>query len=140
METQDNKKLGLWMNMGKALLVNYQNKEASLMETIDSPVESMIRYEGETDQKTKFGGQSPSSNENKQNNIHQEQVKKYFSLLEGKLSGYDEILLFGPGTAKKQFLNQLASNKAFSEVKFHIKDADNLTPNQLLSFVRNHFS
>lgn len=141
METKDNKKLGVWMDQSRAYLIACHDKQASLVEEVESPVESMVRYPGETDSKTRVGStHAASNNEVKTNNIHHEQVKKYFSLMENKLDGYDDILLCGPGVIKNQFLKHISTNKAFSKVKVHTVDADKMTPNQLLAFVKKHFS
>lgn len=141
METKVNKKLGVWMDQKQALLFAWDNQKATLLEKLESPVESMVRYPGETDSKTRLGSNfAASNNEKKTNNIYQEQVKKYFSELEEKLGGYEEILLFGPGVFKNQFLKQISSNKGFNSVKVNTQDADKMTPNQLLAFVKKHFS
>lgn len=141
METKDNKKLGIWMDQSRAFLIACHNKQASLLEEVESPVESKVRYPGETDAKIRVGTtHAASNNEIKTHNIHQEQVKRYFSLMENKLEGYDDILLFGPGVIKNQFFKQISTNKAFSKVKVHTVDADKMTPNQLIAFVKKHFS
>lgn len=141
METKDNKKLGLWMDQSRAYLIACEDKQTSLLEEVESPVESMVRYPGETDSKIRIGGtHASSSQETKSNNIHQEKVKKYFSMLEEKLLGFEDILLLGPGVLKTQFLKKISANKAFSKVKVHTVDADKMTSNQLLALVKKHFS
>jgi hypothetical protein len=141
METKENKQAGVWMDKRQAFLITRENKQFSFTETIESPIESMVRYPGETDSKTKMKSNlAASNNEHKTNNIQQEQLKKYISMLKARLEGYDEILLFGPGIFKNQFLKHLSSDKAFNNAKVHTMDADKMTSNQLLTFVRNHFS
>ncbi len=141
MEAKENKKIGVWVDQKQAFLVTCENKQVSLKEKVESPIESMVRYPGETDSKTKMKSNfAASNNEHKTNNIHQEQLKKYISILKEKLNGYDEILLFGPGVFKNQFLKYISSDKGFSSVKVHTLDADKMTSNQLLTFVKNHFS
>jgi len=141
METKENKKIGVWMDQKQALLVSCENKHASFKEKVESPVESMVRYPGETDSKTKMKNNlAASNNEYKTHHVHQEQLKKYFSILKDKLDGYDEILLLGPGVFKNQFLKHISTNKGFSKVKVHALDADKMTSNQLLTLVKKHFS
>ena len=141
METKENKKIGVWMDQKQAVLVSCKNEHAAFTEKIQSPIESMVRYPGETDSKTKMKGSfSASNNEHKIHNIHQEQTKKYFSILKEKLNGYDEILLLGPGIFKNQFLKHISSNKGFSKVKVEALDADKMTSQQLLTLVKKHFS
>lgn len=141
METKNNKKLGLWMDHSHAYLIACQDKKVSLLESVESPVEGMVRYPGETDSKFRVGATHAASNQEiKSNNIHQEQIRRYFSALEDKLLGFEEILLLGPGVLKNQFLKKISANKAFSKVKVHTLDADKMTSNQLLALVKKHFS
>lgn len=141
METKVRKKVGVWIDQNQAILVTYNTEQATFLEKIESPIESRVRIPGRTSSKTIWGhNYAPSNNEYRTNNTRQEQVKKYFSILENKLGGYDEILLFGPGIFKNRFFKEISSNKGFSNVKVHAMDADKMTSNQLLAFVRNHFS
>lgn len=141
METKENKKLGIWMDQSRAYLIACSDKQASLIEEIESPVESMVRYPGESDSKIRVGStHAASNNEVKTNNIHQEQLKKYFSMVEDKLIGFEDILLLGPGVLKNQFFKKISSNKAFSKVKVQLQDADKMTSNQLLAVVRAYFT
>jgi hypothetical protein len=141
METKENKKLGVWMDQSQAFLISMENHHPFLLEKIVSPVESMVRYPGETDTKTKLGtGLAASNHEKKTNHVHQEQLKKYFSVLEDKIRSFDEILLLGPGVLKTQFFNHITSNKSLNKTKVQVKDSDKLTFNQLLATIREHYS
>jgi hypothetical protein len=141
METKENKKLGVWMDQSQAFLICMENHHPFLLEKIVSPIESRVRYSGETDSKTKLGTSLAASNhEKKTNHIHKEQLKKYFSVLEDSIRSFDEILLLGPGVLKTQFFKHISSNKSFSESKIQVKDSDKLTFNQLLAIIREHYS
>ncbi|NVJ84695.1 MAG: hypothetical protein HWE15_00210 [Algoriphagus sp.] len=141
METINMKQAGIWMDQEHAILIGYFPNKPFVVEQIDSPIESHVRYEGETSDKTRFmnsqGGSS--NNEKKKNNIEEAQLRKYFKLLEDKIQGIEDLLLMGPGITKGQFFKQIRDNKHFNEMKILLKDADKMTFNQLLAMIKDHF-
>lgn len=142
METQTPQKAGIWMDQQHAFLIGYFPNKPFAVEEIESAIEGKVRFEGETSDKTRFmnshGGSS--NNENKKNNIEENQLRKYFKLLEEKVSGVEDLLLMGPGITKGQFFKQLRDNKKFNDMKILLKDADKMTFNQLLTIIKEHFS
>ena len=141
MDRNSFKQVGVWIDHSKAHLIGYNKGNAVLIETVDSPYESMKRYEGESDDKTRFSPnpEHASNNEYKKNNITQNELNEYFKMMEGKLQGFDDILLFGPGTVKDQMRNRLRDNKAFNGKWLSVESSDKLTENQLLAFVRDFY-
>ena len=142
MEANGSVKIGLWMDLGHALLLDYHDHQAALLEDMSSPIEPRPREAGEGSNLTHFGT-SPgdvSNNENKKNNIEQNHLKTYFQQLEEKVKGIDELLLMGPGITKSQFFNHLRENKHFNAMKIQVLDAEKMTENQLLALVREKFS
>lgn len=141
MSTLTNNKVGIFLDHSKAEIIGFENGDAFIIETVDSPYERIKREDGESSDKSKFGAspQFASNNENRKNNIAQNELKEYFSILEQKLAEYDLILLFGPTTAKDQLRNALAENKLFAEKTIVVKSADKITDNQKVAFVRAHY-
>lgn len=141
MDNKSFKQVGVWIDHSKAHFVGYKNGRAELIETVDSPFESMKRFEGETDDKTRFTTNPlhASNNEYRKNNITQNELNEYFKLMEGKLTNFEDILLFGPGTVKEQLRNKLRDNKTFGGKWLAVQPSDKLTDNQLLAFVRDFF-
>ncbi len=133
--------LGVWLDQSKAYLVVYYKGKASFLEEVESPYDRKFREEGEGSDHTRFGPSLPytSNNENKKHNIAKNEMKAYFSSLEDKLLGYDDILLLGPGTAKDRLRKRLAENNAFSTTRVFIKTSDKMTENQLLAYIREFF-
>lgn len=129
------------MDQSHAIFVSCQNNEAYVMEEIESPLESHVRFPGEGSDMTRFGTAlgGTSNNENKKNNTYTNQLKKYFNQLEKKIPAKGEVLLVGPGVLKNQFFKQVSENKNLSSVKIHMKDADKMTINQLCAMVREHY-
>jgi hypothetical protein len=135
------KQVGVWIDHGKAHLIGFHKGKAELIETIDSPYESIKRVDGEVKDMTRFS-QNPehaSNNEYKKHNVSQNEMNEYFRLMEQKLHPFDDILLFGPGTMKEKMRNRLRENKAFNGKWLSVETSDKLTENQLLAFVRDFY-
>jgi hypothetical protein len=135
------KQVGVWIDHSKAQLIGYHNGNAEIIETIESPYESIRRVEGEANDMTRFSPnpEHTSNNEHKKNNISQNELNEYFKLMEGKLHRFDDILLFGPGTAKEQLRNRLRENKSYNGKWFSVQSSNKLTDNQLLAYVRDFY-
>ena len=141
MKTKATKQIGVWLNHSQAHLIGYKGESAFFIEAIDSPYESIVREEGEGNDKTRFSPNTErgSNNEKRKHNIVQNELNEYFNKLEGKLESYQEILLFGPGIAKEELFNRLSENKLFKGKDIEVKSSDKLTENQMLSYVLDFF-
>lgn len=141
MKTTATKQIGLWLNHSQAHFIGYKAESAFFIETIDSPYESIIREEGEGNHKTRFSPNSErgSNNEKRKHNIVQNKQDEFYKTLESELESYQEILLFGPGTAKDELFNRLSENKVFKGKDIAVKSSDKLTENQMLSYVLDFF-
>ena len=141
MKTKATKQTGVWLDHSQAHFIGYKAESAFFIETIDSPYLSIVREEGEGNDKTRFSSHTErgSNNEKRKHNIVQNELDEYFDILEGKLESYQEVLLFGPGTAKGELFNHLAENKVFKGKDIAVRSSDKLTENQMLSFVLDFF-
>jgi hypothetical protein len=141
LKTKATKQIGVWLNHSQAHFLGYKAESAFFIETIDSPYESIVRVEGEGNDKTLFSSNSErgSNNEKRKHNIVKNELDEYFNLLEDKLESYQEILLFGPGTAKEELFNRLSGNKLFEGKEIEVRSSDKLTENQMLSKVLDFF-
>ncbi len=134
--------IGVWVDHAKAHFINYKKGTATLIETLDSPYDRFKREPGEVNDSTWFttNPEHASNNEFKKNNTAQNELNEYFKILESKLRPYNEILLFGPSTAKDQLFNRLVEVKSFKDKKIKVKKCDKMTDNQLLAFVREFYN
>lgn len=141
MSTTTKNKIAVFLDHASATFIGFENGAAFIIETVESPYERIKREEGEGSDKAKFGAspQFASNNENKKNNIAQNELKEYFSILEQKLLKHDEILLFGPTTAKEKLHNLLAENKQFLTKSIVVKASDKISDNQKMAFVKAYF-
>lgn len=72
-------------------------------------------------------------------NKEQHEQAGYYEAIAKTLLNYDEVLLFGPTTAKQELYNTLKENHLYAKIRFDIKDSDKLTEFQQYTFVRTHF-
>lgn len=142
MESTAYTKIGIWMDQSHALFLGYADEAGVFLEDLPSGMVSRSRIAGEGSDSTLWGSSpGPASNhEKKKNNIHSQQLKAYFHLLEKKLVGKEELLLMGPGVTKTHFFHHLQENKHFSKLKIEVVDADKMSEKQLLAKVKQKFS
>lgn len=134
--------MAVFIDQTEARLIRETGGIPAFSGTVESDFESHPRYRGEGSNQARFG-RDPyhgSNNEYHENRLEAEIRKRYFHELEKELLPFDEILLFGPGEARKEFHNYLLEQPSFRKKKIHIQASDWLTDNQLLEAAGLFFS
>jgi len=127
------KSFAIWIDYSGAI-IGVKHESDIMLTRVDSEIETHIREEGQTADKTKFSPSHVSNNEHRNEHRLREQVLKYFKNLAAQLGQGSEIFLFGPGEAKKEFSNYL--QKSVGNMNINIKGVENsayLTENQLIA-------
>jgi hypothetical protein len=132
--------IGVWMDHHSAHLVYQKSKHVYEVETLESLADKHPREDGQSGDGANFGEHRSSNNEYSKHNKEQQDTKHYFASLAKVLAPYDDILLFGPTEAKKEFFNYLFEDKSFSGKSIMVENSDKLTPNQLIALVRDYFA
>ena len=127
MMTTPMKKLGIWMD----------HSSARLMEISGTPVETRI-ITSQFTHDTKV--QSLGKGENLMHNKEQHQQSDYYKKLKESILHFDEVLLFGPTTAKNELANLMKDDHLFAKKRVEVRDADKMTENQQHAFVKEYFS
>jgi stalled ribosome rescue protein Dom34 len=83
--------------------------------------------------------QSLGRSENLMHHKEQHQQSSYYKKITEVLKDYNEIVLFGPTTAKNELLNLLKADHHFENKKIEVRQTDKMTENQQHEFVRNYF-
>ena len=133
--------IAVWLDHSKAVFYGFKDGQSFVKENVESPYNPRKRFNGEKSDVTRFDsqGNAVSNNEDRKHNRKQKELNEYYNILEGKISEYDEILLFGPGRAKDELHNRLEDNKRFFGKMIAVKSVGKLTENQTLAFVREFF-
>jgi stalled ribosome rescue protein Dom34 len=78
-----------------------------------------------------------------ENGMHQKERHEqsaYYKQLANVIKDYQDVVLFGPSTAKTELLNVLRADHHFAKIKLETKESDKMTQNEQHAFVRNYFS
>jgi hypothetical protein len=136
------KVIGVYLDHQKAYLIQKEKEDAVISEIIESDYERQVREAGKGSNTTFWNasGTYSSNNENNKNNKAKNQLHEYYELLSRKIKDFDEILIFGPTTARNELKNYLCELKPFNGKKIHVEPADILTDNQKREKVRNFFN
>jgi len=123
MKTNNN--LGIWMDHATANLIDLNSKKES--RTMVSTSTSEIKEE------------ALDRSESLMHNKRQQMQEKFYNKIGSQILKYKHVLLFGPTNAKVELHNYLNNDLHFKNIKIDIKSSDNITDNEQVAFVKNHF-
>jgi hypothetical protein len=119
-------KIGIWMDHSNAHLIEFKKGQSS-PKIIDS------NFSQKDKERALRKGEQLMHNKRQ----HHETV--YYHKLVDTIIKYEEVILFGPTDAKVELFNILQSDLRSDKIKIEVKTTDNMTENQKIAFVRNHF-
>lgn len=120
------KYMGIWMDHSIAHMMD-ANGETISTSTIES---------GFTPQEKR---RTAVKGEYMMHNDEQQKGHAYYKKLSEAIKNYDQVVLFGPSTAKEELANLLKQDKNFERIKVEVKHADKMTAHQQEAFVRDYF-
>lgn len=125
MPTQKN--MGVWMDHSSARLLELKNDEI-----ITNKIDSGFTHEDKEDSLRNKG-------EYLMHNKEQSKQADYYKKIGDIIKDCNEVVLFGPTTAKNELLNLLKEDHHFENVKIDVIQTDKMTENQQHAFVKNYF-
>lgn len=126
------KKIGLWIDHREAVIVMLTD-EGEQITRIKSDAEKKIRFPGGS---RKDGFQKTEAVRDKRLEKH---LGKYFDDVIANVRDAELIQIFGPGEAKDELMKRLEKD-GLKERIVDIETTDNMTNNQIVAKVREHFS
>jgi stalled ribosome rescue protein Dom34 len=78
-------------------------------------------------------------NESGMHHKEQQLQEAYYKQICTEILKYNRVLLFGPTNAKKELHNYILKDYHFNNIEFTICNADKMTDNEKVAFVKNHF-
>lgn len=121
------KKLGIWMDHEQARLTEFTTDPMTTT-TISSRFTHAVKQA------------SVDKGENHMHSKEQHQQQEYYKELGERILKYEEVVLFGPTSAKNELMNSIRDNHLFNAVKISVEPADKMSENQVHVFVRKYFS
>jgi hypothetical protein len=121
------KYLGIWMDHANAHIIEFTTGPAGT-KTITSKFTHEVKEN------------SLGKSEALMHNKEQHQESEYYNALGKVISGYTDVLLFGPTEAKAELHNVLSADHRFDKIKISTRPADKMTETQMHEFVSEYFS
>jgi hypothetical protein len=119
--------LGIWMD----------HSNAHLMEFTTEPLTTTIISSRFTHRDKEHSiGRSENGMHQKQNH----ELAGYYKKIGEAIKNYQDVILFGPTSAKTELFNLLKADHLFEKIRIETKDADKMTQNEQHAFVREYFS
>ena len=137
MKTAETKFIAVWMDHEKAHLVE-PGKEPTI-QTIFAPDKANVHEDGETADGTRLGNFRSTNNEFNKHRKDENQFHTFCKQLSAGLLNYDKLIVFGPGTAHKEFRNYLKLEKQFKDMEIMELTTDYMTENELKAKVNSLF-
>ena len=131
------KKTGIWLDKKKALVVELENGNETLL-TVKSNVED-FHISGGSGTKLK-GGPQDVVQDSKYLEREKHQLSNYFKELATKIDNSEELVLFGPAGTNEKFYKEL--QKKYKDISKKVKDvvkADSMTSNQIVALVKKYY-
>jgi len=121
------KYLGIWMDHANAHLIEFTTDPTG-SKTVVSKFTHAVK-EGSL-------GKSEALMHNKE----QHEESEYYKKLGEVISGYTDVVLFGPTEAKAELYNVLRADHRFEKVKIGTRATDKMNEQQMHEFVSGYFS
>lgn len=120
------KQIGIWMNHSIAQLIepNSEFPASTIASNFTQNTKELALQKGE----------------NKMHSKEQEYQHQFYKAIGNEILKYHHVLLFGPTNAKTELNNILSTNHHFDKIKIDVQDADDITDNQKMAFIKQHFS
>lgn len=113
------------------------HSNAHLMEFTTDPITTTIISSRFTHREKEH---SLGKSEDGMHQKEQHEQSDYYKKISEIIKNYQDVLLFGPTSAKLELLNILRADHHFEKIKFETKDSDKMTQNEQHAFVRDYFS
>lgn len=117
--------LGIWMDHASANLIDCTDPVET--KTIESAFTQQVKED------------VLDKGEKATHNKAQQLLSAFYKKLGEAIKNYEQVILFGPTTAKVELFNTLKTNLHFEKIKIEVMQADKMTENQQHAFVRNYF-
>ncbi|MCH7657329.1 MAG: hypothetical protein IIB05_03280 [Bacteroidetes bacterium] len=132
------KNVGIWLDSEKAYIISLVDGREEL-ETIESNVESRVRYKGEKKSFSRIGGQlfNPQKKKTKRK---KHQLHSYYQDILKKTKNAGKIYIFGPAEAKTGLNKEYTKHKELQDKILRVESSDSLTENQMIARVREVFA
>lgn len=121
------KKLGIWMDHANAHLIEFNNDNSD-----DKIISSKFTHQEKSD--------TLGKSENIMHNKEQQDQSDYYKKISAVIKDFNEVILFGPTSAKVELSNILKADHHFDTIKIEIQQTDKMTENQQHAFVKEYFS
>ena len=130
------KEIGLWIDRTKAVIVSIYRRRVEIKQ-IESGMGKRIRYSGAPRSKSPYSAQYHQGDDQLDKKYFQ-QVNKYYSQVLLHLHRAENVLIFGPGEAKRELQKRIVRAKLPVRV-VGIETADKMTQRQIAARVRKYF-
>jgi hypothetical protein len=126
------------MDHSEAHIMDTNNNDG-LITTLCNEHVSRERFAGEGPDGTVLGLHRSSTSESAKNERKSHETHDYYKTIAATVRVYDDVFVFGPTTAPREFTNYLREQPMFSDKHIVTEASDYITKPQMLERVRKHY-
>lgn len=131
------KKVGLWIDHARAILVSLDEKGEATTRTVESDAGQRVRSKGGARSSTVYGPQD-ATYEARRDRKYEHHLEQFYASVGTLLADSDSIFILGPGEAKTEFRKHLETSGVPAE-HLSVEAADKLTEAQIVEKVKTRF-
>ncbi len=120
------KRIGIWMDHSSANMM-----ELTSGEIISTVLSSTFNHDSKDE--------SLEKGEHLMHNKKQHEQSLFYKKIGETIRNYDEVILFGPTTAKNELANLIKDDHHFEKIKVEVKNADKMNEYEMHLFVEEYF-
>ncbi|UEG51147.1 hypothetical protein LK994_06625 [Ferruginibacter lapsinanis] len=126
----------IWIDQKKAIIA-CMNKEGQITtESLNSSLESHVRFAGETSNKNRLFAGALNQEKHIQNRQHEKQ-KAFVKEVASHLSKVQMIMIMGPAEVKYELHRELEKRKALSAATMIVKSADKMPLHEIKAVLKD---
>lgn len=132
------KKVGIWIDHRKAVIVNINPDSKETLKTLMSKVEPRVRMSGG------WRGKKPGvpwgiASETRRDEKFKQHLNAYYDQVVEEIKDSEKIMIMGPGEAKGEFIKVIEKNKDLGKRIIKVATKDKMTDNQILAEFREFY-
>jgi hypothetical protein len=134
------KKVGIWIDSKKAIIVSLDGQKEEKITEIDSEVENSV-YHNKEGNKGTFSESHHSDSETKFDNRKKEELNYYLKSVINHINKPDYLYIFGPGETKTKLEQKMHDEKSLNKTNLKaVETSDNMTLNEIVAQVKDFYN
>lgn len=128
-------KYAIWIDQQKAIIACMNEEGDISTDTLESGIETHVRFEGETSSKSRLFGATLNKEKQAQNKLNQ-QRKAYLKGVVAQLKKVESVVIMGPADTKYELHKEMEKKKTLASARVEMKSADKMKLHEIKAVLK----